>query len=190
MRCGKGKDEVIAHILHAFGHHIHQIAVILNHADRASISPTGKQEEEKERADQALIQRAQFGVDRAILHPFAGGLINQRGAGREHHDEPECHNEKDRKTSMPQTFGYQRTVSGSDFGIIIARSRLRAARPCAQTRLDNLICHIPNDWQIDECHRRNEPPVSSDIRAPAWIKRACCNRFLSYAKQQCVQLTG
>ena len=55
MRCREGKDEVIAHVFHGFGHHLDQITVVLDASGRAAIGPACEQEEQEKSGNETAI---------------------------------------------------------------------------------------------------------------------------------------
>ena len=57
MRRRKSQDEVITHILHAFGHHVDQITMIFDRSGFLPISPTRREEEDEEGRDQGPEKR-------------------------------------------------------------------------------------------------------------------------------------
>ncbi len=194
MRSGEGEHEVIAHVLHALGHHLDQVAVRPDLAGRAAIGPAGQQEQQEEGGDEAAVKRRKLRMDRTISRRdrLARGFVDQRRARGEDHQQPERDHEQRGIAGMPQPLGRQRAafVGGIGAHVVGLRAGGRAAFPRAEPRFDNLVGDIPDDRQVHEGHHADEEPVARDIGSPQRVERARAYRFLGDPEQQRIELAG
>ena len=87
VRGGESQHEVVGEVFHGIGHHTDEVAMIFDAAGSFAVSPAGKQEEQKKRRDQALIE------GRHLRFGF-GSFIYERRAGPEGEKNPQGNNKE------------------------------------------------------------------------------------------------